>query len=190
MPKHGNGPQLRIGPLAAKLGMNPKTIRYYEEVGPLDSPVRTKAGYRLYHSADHERLQFIVKAKGSTKPDWPEHPRGGRRAVSASVTSYDRRLAQPGDEVLERAVEEGNVVEGVLRQRGRDGTSLFGITSEYDDTRVVIFHRQTAVVLGCADIRERDVATTQQAPGTEVVGGSGVYEHGGAISLPHVTDAV
>lgn len=54
---------LRIGQLAAELGMNPKTIRYYEEIGLLPRPRRTPAGYRLYGAADRDRLGFIAKAK-------------------------------------------------------------------------------------------------------------------------------
>src|SRR5215208_4582891 len=54
---------MRIGRLAAALGLNPKTIRYYEEIGLLPAPVRSPAGYRQYSAADRERLRFIAKAK-------------------------------------------------------------------------------------------------------------------------------
>ncbi|HXF68537.1 MAG TPA: heavy metal-responsive transcriptional regulator [Thermoflexus sp.] len=54
---------MRIGQLAAELGLNPKTIRYYEEIGLLPRPARTPAGYRLYRPADRDRLRFILKAK-------------------------------------------------------------------------------------------------------------------------------
>ena len=43
--------------------MNPKTIRYYEEIGLLPQPERTSAGYRLYGPEDRERLDFIIKAR-------------------------------------------------------------------------------------------------------------------------------
>lgn len=36
----------RIGELAGELGLNPKTIRYYEQIGLLPTPCRTPAGYR------------------------------------------------------------------------------------------------------------------------------------------------
>ncbi|MDQ7859732.1 MAG: heavy metal-responsive transcriptional regulator [Armatimonadota bacterium] len=54
---------LRIGELAARAGLSPKTIRYYESLGLLPPPPRTPAGYRLYGSADEERLAFIARAK-------------------------------------------------------------------------------------------------------------------------------
>ena len=57
------GSLLRIGALAAELGLNPKTIRFYEEIGLLPHPERSATGYRLYGAADRERLHFIIKAK-------------------------------------------------------------------------------------------------------------------------------
>lgn len=54
---------MRIGDLAAELGLNTKTIRYYEGIGLLPEPERTASGYRLYDGNDLERLQFILKAK-------------------------------------------------------------------------------------------------------------------------------
>ena len=58
-----NTTHVRIGQLATDLGLNPKTIRYYEEIGLLPTPQRTPAGYRLYNGGDRERLRFIGKAK-------------------------------------------------------------------------------------------------------------------------------
>jgi len=55
--------QLQIGQLGRRLGVNPKTIRYYEEIGLLPEPVRSPAGYRLYGPEDEERLRFILRAK-------------------------------------------------------------------------------------------------------------------------------
>lgn len=55
--------RMRIGQLAAELGLNPKTIRYYEQIGLLPDPARTEAGYRLYGADDRERLTFVLKAR-------------------------------------------------------------------------------------------------------------------------------
>ena len=55
--------RLHIGELAADLGLNPKTIRYYEAIGLLPAPARSPAGYRQYSGADRDRLRFIIKAK-------------------------------------------------------------------------------------------------------------------------------
>ncbi len=54
---------MRIGELAARFGLNPKTIRYYEEIGLLPRADRSESGYRLYDERDVERLGFIRRAK-------------------------------------------------------------------------------------------------------------------------------
>jgi len=53
----------RIGELAARLGMTERTIRYYEEVGLLDSVKRLEGGTRVYTDEDVRRLKFIRKLK-------------------------------------------------------------------------------------------------------------------------------
>ncbi len=54
---------MRIGELAARFGLNPKTIRYYEEIGLLPRADRSDSGYRRYDERDAERLGFIRRAK-------------------------------------------------------------------------------------------------------------------------------
>ncbi len=54
---------MRVGGLAAQFGLNPKTIRYYEEIGLLPRADRSESGYRLYDERDVERLGFIRRAK-------------------------------------------------------------------------------------------------------------------------------
>jgi DNA-binding transcriptional MerR regulator len=55
--------QLYIGELAKRVGVNPKTIRYYEQIGLLPGPRRTAANYRVYRPEDVKRLEFIKKAQ-------------------------------------------------------------------------------------------------------------------------------
>ena len=54
---------LTIGELAKELQFNPKTIRYYEEVGLLPEPQRSDSRYRIYSMQDMERLRLIKRAK-------------------------------------------------------------------------------------------------------------------------------
>jgi len=54
---------MRIGQLAKKVGLNPRTIRYYEYIGLLPPPPRTESGYRRYADGDAERLEFIRSAQ-------------------------------------------------------------------------------------------------------------------------------
>lgn len=53
---------MRIGEVAAQVGVNPKTIRYYESIGLLPEPSRTPAGYRDYAPEDIDRLAFARRA--------------------------------------------------------------------------------------------------------------------------------
>jgi len=52
-----------IGELAKELNINPKTIRYYEEVGLLPKPRRSESGYRLYSKFEADRLRLVRRAK-------------------------------------------------------------------------------------------------------------------------------
>jgi DNA-binding transcriptional MerR regulator len=54
---------LTIGEFARRAGVNPKTIRYYEEIGLLPHPPRNEVGYRLYLDEDLPRLRFVQRAK-------------------------------------------------------------------------------------------------------------------------------
>jgi DNA-binding transcriptional MerR regulator len=53
----------RIGELAAKIGMTERTIRYYEELGLLDSIKRLDGGTRVYTDDDVRRLKLIRRLK-------------------------------------------------------------------------------------------------------------------------------
>ena len=61
--------RLRIGQVATRSGVTPRTIRYYEELGLLPASDREQGKHRTYTEADIERLQrrprfaFIVAAR-------------------------------------------------------------------------------------------------------------------------------
>jgi DNA-binding transcriptional MerR regulator len=50
---------LKIQEVAADLGLTPRSIRYYEEIGLLEPAGRSEGAYRLYDADDLERLRFI-----------------------------------------------------------------------------------------------------------------------------------
>jgi len=54
---------MRIGELADQLGINTKTIRFYESTGLMPEPRRTSSGYRDYSGVDADRLTFIKAAQ-------------------------------------------------------------------------------------------------------------------------------
>lgn len=55
---------MKIGELAKATGSNSETIRYYEKIGLLPRPGRTRSNYRDYGLEDAERLAFIRHARG------------------------------------------------------------------------------------------------------------------------------
>lgn len=54
---------LKIGELAAAVGVSTDTVRYYERLNLLPHADRTRSGYRLYSQDDVERLRFIKRAQ-------------------------------------------------------------------------------------------------------------------------------
>ena len=54
---------MRIGELAQQSGVEASTIRYYERIGLMPSPMRTASGYRDYSDDAAARLGFIQAAQ-------------------------------------------------------------------------------------------------------------------------------
>lgn len=54
---------LQLGEAARQLGLNPQTLYFYERIGLIPPPQRTRTGYRLFSATDLERLAFIARAK-------------------------------------------------------------------------------------------------------------------------------
>ncbi|MBI4317833.1 MAG: MerR family DNA-binding transcriptional regulator [Chloroflexi bacterium] len=55
--------KLRIGQLAERVGMHPKTIRYYEDIGLIPKAQRDSSGYRVYPESEAARLKLISRSK-------------------------------------------------------------------------------------------------------------------------------
>lgn len=53
---------MKIGEAARQVGVNPRTIRYYESIGLLPEPARTASGYRDYGPDDVDRIAFARRA--------------------------------------------------------------------------------------------------------------------------------
>jgi MerR family transcriptional regulator, repressor of the yfmOP operon len=54
---------IRIGEVAERSGVTPRTIRYYEEIGLLTGGKRRKGEHRVYDDADVERLQELTRLR-------------------------------------------------------------------------------------------------------------------------------
>lgn len=58
-----NMDELKIDDVAKQSGLTKRTIRYYEQIGLLPSPPRSKGGIRLYSQQHVEFLKKITNAK-------------------------------------------------------------------------------------------------------------------------------
>lgn len=97
---------MRIGELADRLGINTKTIRYYESIGLLPAPQRTSSGYRHYSAADLDRPTFIKTSQRLAMSlseireilafrDRGQPPCGYvREVLDHHVTQIDQRIAE------------------------------------------------------------------------------------------------
>ena len=61
--EHDGSKYHQIGELANLVNMSPRTIRYYEEIGLLNSVKRIEGGKRVYTDRDIQRLKFITRLK-------------------------------------------------------------------------------------------------------------------------------
>lgn len=82
---------MRIGELADCIGVNPKTVRYYEGIGLLPAPARQPSGYREYSDEDVDRLRFIRTAQRL----------GLSLAEISEILGFRERGERPCDYVLE-----------------------------------------------------------------------------------------
>ena len=54
---------ISIGELAKTIGITTRTLRYYEEVGIIETPRRLGGGVRSYSASEVRKLMFILKLK-------------------------------------------------------------------------------------------------------------------------------
>jgi DNA-binding transcriptional MerR regulator len=99
-----------IGELAARTGMTPDALRYYERVGVIAPTGRTEGGFRVYTAETVARLRFIKQAQlhGLTLAEIRElvqvetRPGAGRcrrvqRLLQRKLAELDERLQQLQD---------------------------------------------------------------------------------------------
>ena len=96
---------LRIGEVAQRVGVTPRTIRYYEELGLLGSGNREKGAHRTYAEADVAHLQELIRLRdllGLTLEELVELA----EAEEARAALRGRWEEDPSDEERLRIVEE------------------------------------------------------------------------------------
>jgi len=99
---------LRIGELAERVGVTPRTIRYYEELGLLGAGERAKGAHRIYTEADVARLSELIRLRDLLGLSLEELVQLAE-AEEARAALRDQWYGDPTDEervaILDRASE-------------------------------------------------------------------------------------
>ena len=119
---------LRIGDVAKRTGLTLRTIRYYEELGLLESVKRLDGGVRIYTNDDVRRLRFIQRLKvlGLSLQEMLElerlyrKERTNRAVLPKLIEMLDGHLAQIG----ERVTELQSLREQIRSERDRIATRV------------------------------------------------------------------
>jgi DNA-binding transcriptional MerR regulator len=118
---------LRIHEAAAEVGLTPRSVRYYEEMGLLRPAARSEGDYRLYDETDLERLSFIkglrddagfslaeiaqlledeaARERGHAAFHATTDPAERKRILCERVASFERQI-----QTLERKIERLQVM--------------------------------------------------------------------------------
>ena len=101
---------IRIGEVADKLKVSPRTIKYYEELGLIKPGERSPGSFRLYGEEDVERLRRILKMKGM-----------GLSLTAIGEILAVREVAEEADKVviLNKAVKRLEEQEREMAERAR-----------------------------------------------------------------------
>ncbi len=107
---------MRIGEVAAAVGVDTSTIRYYESVGVLPEPERTPSGYRSYMSGGVERLRFVTLARslGVSLDDIRQIL--DLRDQGEAPCGYVRDVLDHQVDAVEERIEQLQVLSGELRR--------------------------------------------------------------------------
>lgn len=114
---------MKIGEAADKVGVNPKTIRFYESVGLIPPAARTPSGYRDYGDEDLERLAFIKSAQrfGLTLED------------IAEVLAFKERGERPCEYVLDVVKREISDLERRIKEMRALRNELLDLVDKAQD---------------------------------------------------------
>jgi len=122
----------QIGELSNSVGMSPRTIRYYEEIGLLNSVKRIEGGKRVYTDRDIQRLKFIKRLKhlGLTLSEMHELEdiyqihRTNRKVLSRLLELLENHVGKINERIqnLERLKEDVfNYQERISQKLNKEG---------------------------------------------------------------------
>jgi MerR family transcriptional regulator, repressor of the yfmOP operon len=111
---------LRIGEVAERSGVTPRTIRYYEEIGLLPQGEREQGKHRVYSEADVERLSELTRLRDLLGLSLDELR---SMVIAEDVRAEVRRRIQETDsrteqlELLDRALPHLDTQLAFIRRR-------------------------------------------------------------------------
>ena len=144
---------LRIGKLAAEVGISPDTLRYYERLGLLGEVRRTSGGYREYATTAAGRIRFIRNAL-----------RFGfsLKEVAAFLSASDagrppcKQVRAAGEQILlrvERQIKELHAAHRSIRQTLADWDHRLARTPAGEPARLLHTLRQEQIPTDCVSVR-------------------------------------
>jgi MerR family transcriptional regulator, repressor of the yfmOP operon len=142
------GRLLRIQEAADEVGLTPRSVRYYEELGLLRPAARSEGDYRLFDESDLERLRFIkalrddagfslaevaqlledeeARERGHAAFHATTDPAERKRILCERVASFERQI-----DTLERKIGRlQTMVEDAEGRRARTVAKIVEIGSE------------------------------------------------------------
>ena len=84
-------PSLSIAEVAARSGMSPDTLRYYERIGLIDPPARNTAGRRAYRPEELDWLAFLTRMRDTGLPLRALREYAALRRVRGEATAARRK---------------------------------------------------------------------------------------------------
>jgi MerR family transcriptional regulator, repressor of the yfmOP operon len=133
---------IRIGEVAERSGVTPRTIRYYEEIGLLTGGTRRKGEHRAYDETDVERLLELKRLRDLLNLSLDElkllleaeEARAALRRRFDATESNSERLR-----IVEAALPHVETQLELVRRRKRE---LEGLEAELVDKRKRILARR------------------------------------------------
>ena len=134
-----------IGDVAARTGVPPPTIRYYERIGLLTPPLRLESGYRRYSERTIEELTFVRKAQAL----------GFSLDEIAQILRLTRAGKMPCERVLSLAHEHLAVIDERISQLQRYREQLAFEVAKWDSGTIATCEGLCQIV-STADIQVAD----------------------------------
>jgi MerR family transcriptional regulator, repressor of the yfmOP operon len=114
--------QFRIGELARRVGVTPRAVRYYEELGLLPDRGRTDGSHRFYDEQDESRLSDLLQIRDLLGLSLTEL-REWMEAEDARARLRERWRAHPGPDdetraaIIREAISHMDMQLSVVRAR-------------------------------------------------------------------------